>query len=251
LLGGAVALGLLGGAAVTFAQTETPATPAAPSTVVPERGFLGGLTDRDQALADALGIDLETLQTAQETARIAMIDQAVADGYLTEDQAAQLKLYSFGMGRGGRFGGLYNEDEYLADALGVSVEELQAAELEAQAAELAAAVDAGYLTQEQADLMLAEKAARNYLDTEALNAQVQAAYEAALAAAVADGAITQAQADALSAQMASQPLGFGGLHGFGGHGGRGGHHGFGGFMPAPSTTPSTTPDSTTDTSLDA
>jgi hypothetical protein len=248
LMGGAVALGLLGSAAVTFAQTPVPSTET-PTAVQGDffgrgHGFMG---DQGQALADALGIDLTELQTAQETARIAMIDQAVADGLLTEAQAEQLKLFSFGMGRGGHFG--YDRDEYLAEALGITVEELQAAELEAHAATLAAAVEAGVLTQEQADLMLAEKAARSYLDTDALDAQAQAAYEAALAAAVANGAITQAQADALLAQAESAGgFGFGGRgfggHGFGGHGGRGGHGGFG-FMPGLEAVPDTAAPSTT------
>lgn len=253
LLAGIATVGLLSSSALTYAQSgngaSSPATASGTSTINVNRGGFGGLVDRDQALADELGIDLETLQTAEETARIAMIDQAVADGYLTEEQAAQLKLFSNGMGRGGRFGGLYDEDEYLADALGITVEELNSAELAVQKAELDAAVAAGYLTQEQADLMLAEKVARNYLDSDALNAQVTAAYEAAINAAVADGAITQAQADALLAQLESG-TGFGfGRHGFGGFGGHGRHGGFG-LEQLPDSVPAT-PDTTTDTSFDA
>ncbi len=65
-----------------------------------------------------------------------MIDQAVADGYLTQAQADQLKANTFGFGRGGHFGGLYEEDQYLADALGISTDELQSAELDAHAAQI-------------------------------------------------------------------------------------------------------------------
>lgn len=255
VLGGAAALGLLAGG-VAYAQTDTPTTAAPAGIALVHWGGPGGMADSGQALADALGIDLATLQTAQETARLAMIDQAVADGYLTAAPAEQLKLYSGGFGRG--FAGLYDRDQYLADALGISVKELQAAELEAFRAELAAAVEAGTLTQDEADLMLARRVAQEYLDTDALSAQIQSAYEAALAAAVADGAITQAQADALLAQMESAS-GFG-WRGFGGFGGPGGHRGPGGpggfgfdLMPnlSPNTAPSATPDTTTDTSLDA
>lgn len=254
-LAGVVAVGLLGSSALTYAQssngtTTSGSTASTSTTIRVHRGGFGGLIDRDQALADELGIEVATLQAAEETARIAMIDQAVVDGYLTEEQAAQLKLYSDGMGHGGRFGGLYNEDEYLAEALGITVEELQAAELAVQKVELDAAVAAGTLTQEEADLMLAEKAARNYLDQDALNAQIKAAYETAINAALADGAITQAQADALLAQLESAN-GFGfGLHGFGGRGGHGRHGGFGTYQ-LPDATPDSMPDTTTDTSLDA
>lgn len=257
VLGGVFALGLAGGG-LAVARSASAAPAAAPaanvsSLVLAHRGGIGGLNDGGQALADALGIDLETLQTAQETARLAMIDQAVADGLITEAQAEQLKLYS-GFGRG-HFGfGAYDEDEYLAEALGVTVEELDAAELVAFQTQLTAAVEAGYLTQEQADLMLAEKVARSYLDTDAIDAQIQSAQEAAIAAALADGAITQAQADALLAQLAANPYHFGGgFGGFGGHGGRGGHGGPGGMrgfgleqLPG-STTPDATPDTTPDT----
>lgn len=254
VLGGIMAVGLLGSAAVSFAQTDSPATAAASTTAAPplvliHSGGLGELSDRDQSLADALGIDLEALQTAQQVARIAMIDQAVADGLLTEAQGEQMKLLGGGFGRGGRFG--YDEDVYLADALDISVEELQAAELAGYAAELAAAVEAGTITQAQADLMLARQAAQNYIDEAGLNAAMQAAYEDALVAAVADGAITQAQADALLAQLATQTFNFG----FGG-GGRGGHHGHGGpggfgLETLPDSAPETTPDTTTNTAFDA
>jgi hypothetical protein len=257
ILGGIVALGLLGSSALAYAQsnsgTSTAVTDDNSAIIRIHRGGLGNSSDRDQSLADALGIDLETLQAAEETARIALIDQAVADGYLTEEQASQLKLNGGGMMRRG-FGGLYDEDEFLADALGISVEELEAAELEAYKVELAAAVADGYLTQAEVDLMLAQKAARNYLDREGLNAQIQAAYEAATNAAVADGAITQAQADALLAQLETAAgFGFGphGFDGFGGRGGRGGHHGFG-LEQLPENAPdSDSTDTTTDTTLDA
>ncbi len=61
VLGGAVALGLLGSAAVTFAQSGTTAPSTAASCA--HRGGMGdmmrGAGDQGQALADALGITLE------------------------------------------------------------------------------------------------------------------------------------------------------------------------------------------------
>ena len=256
-LSGLLAVGMLGGAAAGFAQTDeatsVAAAPAAQasSLVRIHNGGRGSLSESDQALADALGIELTELEAAEEVARLAMIDQALADGLITEDQATQLKELGGGFGRG--ISG-YDRDEYLADALGITVEELEAAELAALQANLAAAVEAGTITQEEADLMLARKAAQNYLDTDALSATVRAAYEDALNAAVAAGDITQAQADALLAELETQPFNFG-FGGRGGHGGHGGHGGPGGFglESLPDTTPETLPDTdtTTDTSFDA
>jgi lambda repressor-like predicted transcriptional regulator len=181
-------------------------------------------------------------------------------------------------------------DEYLAEALGITVEQLQAARRQAMTAYLADAVTAGDITQEQADLMLAKHALRDVIDQEALLAEalgmtveelaaalaggkslselmtaagidadtlrtnVQTAYEAAVARAVADGVITQAQADAVLAQQ-SNGFGLFGGHGFGGHGGGGrGHHGRGGSwsLPSvPSAPDSDSDDTTTDTGFDA
>lgn len=246
-------VGLLGSAAITFAQTDDPAQSTEESTgglaIMPGRGGSHQSVD-DEALAAALGITVEELDAAQETARVALIDQAVADGYLTAEEGEALKLDGGRLPHSSQFG--YEKDEFLADALGITVEALQAAELTAYQAEVAAAVEAGTITQEEADLMLARKAAQNYLDEDALNATVRAAYAEALAAAVAAGDITQAQADALLTQLETQTFnfGFGGRGGHGHHGGHGGRGDFG-LDILPDTTPETTPDTTTDTSLDA
>ena len=259
LLGGVAALVLLSGAVVSFAQSESAAVeeiaPVASdsSLLLIQDDQEGEMPSRGQALADALGITLTELETAIDAARNAIIDQAVADGKLTEEQGEFLKEHD----RASRFmitRFTDNWKEYLAASLGISVEELEAAELTAIRNATAEAVAAGKITQEQADLMLAEKVARSYLDTDAIDAQIQSAQEAAIAAALADGAITQAQADALLAQLAANPYHFGGgFGGFGGHGGRGGHGGPGGMrgfgleqLPG-STTPDATPDTTPDT----
>jgi hypothetical protein len=105
-------------------------------------------------------------------------------------------------------------DSFLADELGVTVEELAKAREAAQQAALAEAVAEGELTQEQASLLQAHQALRAYLDPpalmeqmrelkqegldfETLREQMQAVRAEAVAQALADGAITQAQADAL------------------------------------------------------
>ncbi len=211
----------------------------------PGPGFPGG--DRrpgkgaeNTYLAEALGITVEELQAATEVAWQNGIDQALEQGLLTEAQAEWLKERSFGVrGRGSLLGDWLGENNamdmeaLLADELGISVEELQAARSEAAEASLQAAIDSGDITQEQADLMRARQALMGTIDRGALEAQalgmtveelqaareegkfipelieeqgltqeefqeaVQAAYEQMVDQAVADGVITQAQADLL------------------------------------------------------
>ncbi len=261
LLGGILALGLMAGAVTTFAQTEEPTpTPTVPDATTPDAttpSLRGGsrLGDDDEALAAALGITVEDLDAAQEVARIALIDQAVADGNLTAEEGEALKAGGSRLRHSSQYG--YDKDEFLADALGITVDELNAAQLTAYQTQVAAAVAAGTITQAEADLLLARKAAQSYLDTDSLNAAVLAAYEDALNQAVAAGDITQAQADALLAQLQTQSFNFGfggGGHGRGHGGGGGGRHGGFGSDLTPDTTPETAPDTdstTTDTALDA
>ena len=129
--------------------------------------------------------------------------------------------------------------QFLAEALGVTAEELQAAQLKAHNAMIDKAVEDGYLTQEQADLLKARHAFMQYLA-----GQASQSFEDALNAAVEAGAITQEQADLL--RNAKSQWGLGafrgrGMFGEGFHGGRGGRgfH-FRGMMPgypAPAPTP--------------
>jgi lambda repressor-like predicted transcriptional regulator len=132
----------------------------------------------------------------------------------------------------------------LSEQLGLSVVELQAAQQAAREQSLARALADGRISQEQADLMTAGQALREYVDRETimagamgitvdeltaaredgslrdlmasidrdeLHASMQEAIEAAVAQAVADGVITQEQADLLAER--------------GGPGGRGDHRG--------------------------
>ena len=191
---------------------------------------------------------------------------AFAQEDVTPDADAQPAL-PFGHGGFGGPRGHHGQggadEEALAEALGVTVEELQAAREQAQAERIAQAVEDGYLTQEQADNMLAMQALRAYIDKEAILAQVlgltteefeaahedgtlrdllanitpadlqarmQEATDAAIARAVAEGAISQEQADLLAEQIQG---GLGMAEGFGGHRGFGGGHG--GFRGVPQT----------------
>lgn len=143
-------------------------------------------------------------------------------------QPAPTLPWGYGMHFGWK--GLGNYQQYLAEALGITVEELQAAQVKAHNAMIDQAVKDGYLTQEQADLLKARHAFMQYLA-----GQAQQRLEDALNAAVEAGAITQEQADLLrNAQGGWRPGVFGGrgLFGEGFHGGRGGRgFPFRGMMP--------------------
>lgn len=237
------------------AETTTPALPnpfardnrpARPNSGDGERGFPGhdGDTAGGEELAAALGITVEELQAAQEAVKAAALEQAVADGLITQEQADQMAQLGDRAMRGGHFGAFGDNEELLADELGITVEALQAAQEEVNAARLAQMVEDGVLTQEQADLMAARRAVQSHMDYEGLSAAAQAAYETAVQAALDAGEITQAQADQLLSDAAAVPgMGRfdGDFGGRGGHGGRGhGGHGFPGVMPGASSTTTTT-----------
>jgi len=201
---------------------------------------------RGQALADALGISLTDLQTAVQKANQAALDKAVADGLITQAQADAMKSHEGGLPFKGHMRGWLDEqgldyNALLAEALGITPEALLAAQNTVFEAQLAQAVTDGNLTQEQADLM---KAQRNLRQDPTFQSAMQtaredlkAAYQAALQKAVEAGILTQAQAD----QLLNEPVGrfgMGGMMGGGERGrggmmggGRGGMHGGGGFGP--------------------
>lgn len=149
-------------------------------------------------------------------------------------------------------------DQALADALGISVEELQAARQKVAADRLAEAVENGRLTQDEANRLLARQALQGYLDRGTIMAQalgltveelraahedgtlrdilanitpaelqanIREAAEAAVNRAVADNVITREQADLVLEQL-QDGLDLGGR--FGGHRGFHKFHGFDG-----------------------
>ncbi|MGE5224262.1 MAG: hypothetical protein ACM3PY_17635 [Omnitrophica WOR_2 bacterium] len=112
----------------------------------------------------------------------------------------------------------------LASALGISVDKLQAANLQAYNAAVDQAVTDGQLTQQQADLMKGEYALYNNKD---FQASMQSAFKTAVQNAVSSGVITQSQADQILSNANSMGFsGFKGLDGFPGM--DGGPHGHGG-----------------------
>lgn len=193
-----------------------------------ERGR-GGYGVTQESLAEALGVTVDELQAAYQTATDKALEQAVAADLITQTQADLIKEREadfFGMHLGGFMStGNIDFQALLADALGISTDELQAAHTAARTTAIADAVAAGDLTQEQADLILGRQALHS---SDAFITGMTAAYEQAINEALAAGTITQAQADALLANLETNGF-MGGRGGFGMgggmRGGRGGMHG--------------------------
>jgi hypothetical protein len=163
-----------------------------------------------------------------------------ARGVLQVEDATEEPLpwkFEFGgrgsIGHGGRFGlgTSFDYDAYLANELGVTVDELNEARQATEKAALDQAVTEGVITGEQADLMLAERALKQYIDPgkllseafgigaaeleaaresgqtlndllgdlepEEIQDAMQSAYQDAVQQAIDDGVITQSQADQL------------------------------------------------------
>ena len=218
---GLVAAGVVLGGLPALSQVALAAEPTATATTTtakPERSR----SSADSYLADALGITTEQLSAAVETARLAVIQEALDKGLITQTQADSLKSNDRMGGRGGLGffvkDGSIDEDALLAKALNITVEKLTQARQTAEDARLAQAVKDGKMTQEQADLMKAREALQSYLVEKNI-------YANAVAQAVKDGVITQAQADAILAQSGRGGFGKGGFGDMGGPGG--GRHGGG------------------------
>lgn len=202
-------------ASAVYAQTATPEANSSP-LAAPQRAGRGDGEDHSALLAEVLGISEEELQTAVATARDAAIAQAVANGTITQEQADAMQAEEGGRGMGwGLLGKGADHDAELAEALGITLEELQTAKAEVNSRILDEAVASGEITQEEADLMQARQALREYLRD-----RMQTAYEAAVAQAVTDGVITQAQADQILSEEGAGLFGPG--MGGGRHGGPGG-----------------------------
>jgi hypothetical protein len=183
-------------------------------------------------LAVAVGVLAFSPSSAAIATQTLPFEESDTDGF-------QPSKFGFG-GRGGLghrgkpgFGVSFDYDAFIAEELGVSVEKLQAARQAAHEAALEQAVSEGVITAEQAELIKAVHALRQYIDhqeilsqalgidtaeleaareegkslpyllgelgidPEDLRADLQAAYEAAIQQAVDDGIITSSQAEKL------------------------------------------------------
>ena len=156
-------------------------------------GFVGAQTDEDGngplgnfvgRLAENLGVTQDELETAIDETQLELVDEKVADGTLTEDQAAQMRERiesgesSFGaFGRGGHQmhnrGG--NHGAEVAEFIGITPEELREA-IEGGQSTVQVAEANGVSEQELTDYLLGE-------------------IETKLAEAVESGRIDQATAD--------------------------------------------------------
>jgi lambda repressor-like predicted transcriptional regulator len=205
---GAIAIGVMSFApqlvqaqdsTTTSTTTSAPAGRGLPGF---DRPFFGSEIDYEALLAEALGISVEELQAAEQQAYAAGLEQAVANGDLTAEEAELMKAQQ-------ALKGAIDQEALQATALGMTVEELQAAR------------DAGTTM----DALLEQQG----LTPAAYRTALQDAYEAAIQQAVSDGIITQDQADLVLSSGGGRGL-MPGVEPFGrggGHGGRGGHGDFG------------------------
>jgi len=177
-------------------------------------------TNRKQWLAAGMLVGALVL-AALATAPMSAFAQT--DGGSSDQPVAPAMPWMRGGMHGFGAGGMHAEFQAsLAEALGITVDELQAAHFKAHNAMIDKAVDEGTLTQEQADLMKAHHALMQYDAAE--NVQ---SFEDALKAAVDAGAITQEQADLLLEQQEQMGRGMLGGDRFG-KGGPGSFRGPGG-----------------------
>jgi len=160
------------------------------------RSSFNGRVDKeelDAALADVLGITVDELTAACKEAKDAAIAQALAEGKITEEQVVMMEARE-------SLKNYMEKDEILANVLGITVEDLEAAKEDGQRIpDLLEALD---------------------IDEETFQAEMQAAHKEVLQQAVEEGVITQEQADLILENGFDAPKGPGGPgHGRGGHGG--------------------------------
>lgn len=172
-------------------------------------GFGGRGGDDGELLADKLGISVEELKEARQAVAAERLEQALADGRIDEEQAALMRA-------GMALRGAIDPQALMAEALGLSVEELEQAR--------------------QDGTRMRELIESSGLERDELRERLEAAREAAVVQAVADGVITQEQADLLDERGMRGRLGgghgrFGGPRGHRGPGGSFGERGAEGAAP--------------------
>ena len=187
----------LGGGATNWALQNDTVSAAVPAFTVSQTA------DEEPATPAPLGLTAEArayLVAEMETAFSAAVTEAQESGLITAEQATQLQArgFQFQRGGGGRpHGGPGGQLDHIlpegtmlqitADALGISVEELQAAHEGGQ--------------------RLPELVEELGLDMDTVQANIQTGLQAAIAQAVTDGTLTQEEADAILANMALREIG--------------------------------------------
>jgi hypothetical protein len=148
---------------------------------------LEGITPRGQLLADALGIELDDLVEAQESAHTTWLAEMVANGYMEQEQADLMLAYQ-------ALKGNIDRHAIMASVLGLSETDLEAAREDGQ--------NLSTLLEEQG------------LTVEEFVAALETAYQDAVQDLVPE-VLTQEQAD----QILESGVGMRGFRGMQGHGG--------------------------------
>lgn len=152
---------------------------------------------RRAMFAEALGVTVEQLEAAKETVREAKLAEMLANGEITQEEIDLMEARK-------TVKETIDRKAVMAEILGVTVEELEAARADGTVRDL---VEESGLTREE------------------IKTQMEAAFDAAVDQAAADGLITDEQAE----QLKEAGMGKGGRgHGKGRHGGRGGRGNGGG-----------------------
>jgi len=181
------------------------------------------VTKFKEALAGILGISVDEYDAAVDKAEQQVVDQAVSEGLLTEEQAEKLQQRLEGMGMGRAFGKM---GRGMGGISGVSLRSVAADKLGMELADLN--------TELQNGKTIAALAEEKGVDTQTIVDAYLAQVKEKLDEKVASGDITQVQADtqleqaktSATEQLDSTWEGFG--HGGRGHGGMMGS-GMGGF----------------------
>jgi hypothetical protein len=181
--------------AATPASTSTSTVSLASLNWGAGKGMDEGYTSEE--LANALGITTDALSTAYQSAYEAALQDAVSQGLITQTQADELSSNGSAFPFGNRWSAWLNQNgidfnTYLADALGISVDDLKSAYQTAAFVHIDQEAADGSLSETQADLRKGRYALYN---DSTFQSSMQSAYTSAVNVAVASGVITQSQAD--------------------------------------------------------
>ena len=172
-------------------------------------------------IAAQQGVDMESIEAAVRSVVETAVAEALADEAITQEQADNILANDLlrdhgprGPRGGGERLGIFDQEAMqatLANALGITVEELEA--------------------YHEQGLRLPEIAETLGVELDAVQSSMEAAREAAIEQALQDGTITQAQADRMLSGEGCGPGHQGGPRGGGPRGQGGPGHGQGGFGP--------------------
>ena len=164
------------------------------------------------AVASALGISVEEYDAALGTAREQLLEQAVTEGHLTQEQADRMRERAdqgLGFGPGMRGRGAWGPGKGWADSESSPVA-VAADALDMTADELSAELKDGK--------SIADVANERGVDPQTIADSILAGLKDRLAQAVADGKITQEQADQMLSRMEERALDLDSTFPFGGRG---------------------------------